>query len=768
MGISIDKFKTAFSSRSSNKEKFERRLSKAKNALAELERAFQSWPFDQLGTPPQMGDVAQLRKQINVQEFEGARNPGNAYQALGPLKRAARDLTQKLIERAAPTVENNSLKEAMAVDQGLSTAIGDIEQVLPVLESVPHPEAATFRKASEQLKQQVAQARKAEQSVRTEDDRNAVTTAKRDLLSRLASLRAEVILGQRTIASRLPENPYGVVINAESAVDASTGVGKKDHPYGAFRDVSDKEQKGETAATGYVPLRYDAEEGGLMPARADTPSNPYGVFMDRKTGSDQPDASGYTPLHRDAEGMLDVAETQSLSATKSAVKADSAVGESPRLKTKALDPHYVGENEKMGWRADHVRNAEGSPPISEEDRERLRNGKSITTKYYSEEEKAAAKLDIDGDGLLVTQAKEKLNDRVGFVMDPQTGQLHTFKEGERTTVNEREAQIEHHSSPLSGGDVAGAGHIKAKDGRIKVIDDASGHYKPQAELTWQVVKELEKNGAKLIDDRIVDAEGKRIDPEEWDAAVAKISQGGERLAELDEKRRALEQQLNPDQPEMSEKIAKQIKTLIEAFEKVTEDMRDAVDLVRGAGAANKPAKVKLQGKVGLTKTEFESVCGDLNAINQLLKKKLGHDNLLDGSVDSKVLNSLPALNIEIGTRTQLVLTTQQFEQTQGNEQQARNKALVTQEIEDRADQRKQEKARAKREGAELKKWGMTVADKLKKLGVPNTKAALVKAGCPANLTHYIESQTPLLERVIFGEVSATEALNELGFKPSPF
>lgn len=55
----------------------------------------------------------------------------------------------------------------------------------------------------------------------------------------------------------------------------------------------------------------------------------------------------------------------------------------------------------------------------------------------------------------------------------------------------------HHSSFLSGGDVAGAGEITVQNGRITEVSDQSGHYRPTQTQVWQTLDYLRRNGVDL-------------------------------------------------------------------------------------------------------------------------------------------------------------------------------------------------------------------------------------------------------------------------------
>jgi uncharacterized protein YukE len=52
----------------------------------------------------------------------------------------------------------------------------------------------------------------------------------------------------------------------------------------------------------------------------------------------------------------------------------------------------------------------------------------------------------------------------------------------------------HHSSLLAGGDVAAAGEILVRDGKIEILTDRSGHYAPGRSQTQQVLDQLESQG----------------------------------------------------------------------------------------------------------------------------------------------------------------------------------------------------------------------------------------------------------------------------------
>jgi hypothetical protein len=61
----------------------------------------------------------------------------------------------------------------------------------------------------------------------------------------------------------------------------------------------------------------------------------------------------------------------------------------------------------------------------------------------------------------------------------------------------------HHSSLLAGGEVAGAGELVVKDGRIELLTDQSGHYMPGRARTLQVLEQFASQGI-VIDPANID------------------------------------------------------------------------------------------------------------------------------------------------------------------------------------------------------------------------------------------------------------------------
>ena len=146
------------------------------------------------------------------------------------------------------------------------------------------------------------------------------------------------------------------------------------------------------------------------------------------------------------------------------------------LRGKPLLDKYKGEETGGGWRTGQ-----------------MKDGLQHKTDYFDPTRKSKSEVQFDKDGT-ATSDGAKLGDKLGqedtfgYVIDPETAKLHQFKEVETNTVDGHLSV--HHSSPLGGKDVAGAGKIKATDGRITEINDQSGHYRPDGALTFQAVRQI--------------------------------------------------------------------------------------------------------------------------------------------------------------------------------------------------------------------------------------------------------------------------------------
>src|SRR5206468_5809204 len=116
-----------------------------------------------------------------------------------------------------------------------------------------------------------------------------------------------------------------------------------------------------------------------------------------------------------------------------------------------------------------------------------------TVKYLTAEEREAQRVFVDGNGALRWAKDNSLLDtsaaatahsgggRAIFVMDGH-GNLYV-------SLDQQVGYL-HHSSLLAGSDVVGAGEVEVRGGKLVAMTDASGHYRPLAEMNDRVLREL--------------------------------------------------------------------------------------------------------------------------------------------------------------------------------------------------------------------------------------------------------------------------------------
>jgi hypothetical protein len=97
-------------------------------------------------------------------------------------------------------------------------------------------------------------------------------------------------------------------------------------------------------------------------------------------------------------------------------------------------------------------------------------------------------------------AKDK-DERMNFAMDGQGSMYLSDPKSEFIALrNERRAAGEtttsriNHSTMVAGGDVAGAGTARVRDGKVETLGDGSGHYQPAVTQTAQVAETLAAQG----------------------------------------------------------------------------------------------------------------------------------------------------------------------------------------------------------------------------------------------------------------------------------
>ena len=181
-----------------------------------------------------------------------------------------------------------------------------------------------------------------------------------------------------------------------------------------------------------------------------------------------------------------------------------AARDDEKLSGKKLVSKYEGEDTSFAWRPVHEAGMarkwgldKDSPEFAQK-LDEFRKGDSVTTRYdTTPEAREKSRLKERGGGKVKTTHDQKPYNNTeshGWVMDPSSGNVHTFDFSNIETTADGKKRNPHHSSPLAGGKVAGAGALKIKDGHIANVDDGSGHYRPEGEYTWQAVKEMDKRG----------------------------------------------------------------------------------------------------------------------------------------------------------------------------------------------------------------------------------------------------------------------------------
>jgi len=164
-----------------------------------------------------------------------------------------------------------------------------------------------------------------------------------------------------------------------------------------------------------------------------------------------------------------------------------------------LPASYAGEDRMLGWRAWH---GAGPPdamhPVERAARERMAGTSDRVTHYNTPEETRASTLTP----ARAADGAPQLQDAAGRPADfgPRVyamgteGQVVANSGPASSNVGGQRQDI-HHSSMLAGADVAHAGHIGARGGRVNYLDDDSGHYRPTGAHTFDAFSRLAGQGA---------------------------------------------------------------------------------------------------------------------------------------------------------------------------------------------------------------------------------------------------------------------------------
>jgi hypothetical protein len=412
-------------------------------------------------------------------------------------------------------------------------------------------------------------------------------------------------------------------------------------------------------------------------------------------------------------------------AKPSRVQAKSAPQPKPgdMLLGKAKGEEYKDEDKKVGkWRAKMSSFPEESdqwvteyyPPDSEERK------KSTTTINPQ-----GLLLDSEGKPVDTTRMIWADTTEIGFVADPKTGTIHTFKE--RTpkvdSGNQHKIVSRHHTTPLAGGDVAGAGHLKVKEGRIQEIDDLSGHHKPGETFTHQTVNHLDKQGA-LVDRRLLGPTGEPAntsgqiadDPKTFESLLGRYEGlkkdvstfGSKSPDESEQKRRNANNR--PHEAAREAKVTLVGKPQFDADTfanlKALKDLKDKLArcdaagepalqnqinklaaILRANGAVKaRKSKVDNTPKVAeiaefrpsLDEEEFNKVKGDSGKVNALLKERFKIE--LPVNSPKNAWDSLDWVNSKIAERMAISVPKSAYLKAEGHERAIREKKEVVAEV----------------------------------------------------------------------------------------
>jgi hypothetical protein len=116
----------------------------------------------------------------------------------------------------------------------------------------------------------------------------------------------------------------------------------------------------------------------------------------------------------------------------------------------------------------------------------------------SPEELASRRAHVGPDGKLYGPDGRLLDSSAARTHDGRGNSIYVMdRNGNLYVANYQNVGTHHHSSFLSGDDVAGAGEIYIQNGVVRYLDRSSGHYKPLPEHLEQVVDQLRRQGVDL-------------------------------------------------------------------------------------------------------------------------------------------------------------------------------------------------------------------------------------------------------------------------------
>ena len=187
--------------------------------------------------------------------------------------------------------------------------------------------------------------------------------------------------------------------------------------------------------------------------------------------------------------------------------------EPERQPVEAVDrlDRYEGEDTRVGWRARNPATGQTNAQVAALD--------TFITDYEDRATLDDRRASPGGDGRVRNADGELIHGEWGWVIDDEAGYLLLFDPdafyvvhrvtGEERLVNGGADSIQawlnrgykvraiHHTTPVAGFPVRGAGQVSLDQGYIVKIDDKSGHYQPGAEHTYESVQQLREDGYEL-------------------------------------------------------------------------------------------------------------------------------------------------------------------------------------------------------------------------------------------------------------------------------
>ena len=419
---------------------------------------------------------------------------------------------------------------------------------------------------------------------------------------------------------------------------------------------------------------YDTPpDSGEMPRFASAYGTP--EQADAATPYDTPPDSGKMPRFASAYGTPEQADGAAKPPPQPARKF-APVDTTPTptgMKAKRVGSGYDGEHNQVAWRNIGV----------------PRDDTRVTTKIYTEQERAANALRHGADGGFTKgDGSSVAGQKLGYAMDA-SGQMGTFREGKAditTTdadgnVTRRSAQdmddikatvrgdptaraeLSHHTTAL-GGDVvtdkdgnpvldgegrpmmrsraaASAGVVKFDMfGRIVKINNNSGHYKPQVDELLQAVEQLTKQGA-FFEDDIRDVDGNILQPDDKRLKLYEASKTRLKDAQtLGERAEALTGSLAAAEDAQAQAdIAGDLGRLSGEIDKLNKDIAQAQQVLRKLGVApsqklRDDAKVAfLDVKPGMTPFQIKTAGTEKMNVKKFLKSGGGNRDALEDKKD---------------------------------------------------------------------------------------------------------------------------------------